>query len=108
MYPPKIGTFFNFISDLSIKSCGIYPQRGDLNSLHSVQKKDSIFCLYNQWNRKHRNAMVGHVFRGPSKLGMKDLLPARVTILLLLLSPVSVAGTWLLILLLWFVGLLLL
>ena len=25
--------------------------------------------------------MVGHVFRGPSKLGTKDLLPARVTIL---------------------------
>ena len=28
--------------------------------------------------------MVGHVFRGPSKLGTKDLLPARVTILFLL------------------------
>ena len=32
--------------------------------------------------RKYRNPMVGHVFWGPSKLGMKDLLPMRVTILL--------------------------
>ena len=71
---------FDFISEWHLW-WAISPPRGDLNCLHSAWKKDSFFCLLNQWNRKHRNPMVGHVFSGPSKLGMKDLLPMRVTIL---------------------------